>query len=120
MITNRLREQFRFFHDNAGWSTPPGKAACALSLARAETAAEELGIEFTWETDDDIDDSWMDERERAKPHEWLICRAVLGDRVLAALCGIVDPDRTYGRVVEAELAQEAIDELNATAEAAYA
>ena len=39
---------YRFFKDNAGYATPPGCAACALSLARAEIAAEQEGLTFEW------------------------------------------------------------------------
>lgn len=34
------RSAFRFFFAHAGYSSPPGRAACALSLARAEALLE--------------------------------------------------------------------------------
>jgi len=34
------RERFRFFLEHAGYCTPPGRAACALKLARAEEGLE--------------------------------------------------------------------------------
>lgn len=33
-----FRKAWRFFHENAGWATPPGHAACAKLLAEAEAA----------------------------------------------------------------------------------
>lgn len=115
-----LRRAFQFFHKNAGYIV--GRAAeCALSLARSEQIAADIGIEFRWEWDDDPDDSWMSERERAQPHEWVCCRAFSADGTcLAGLCGIVDPDESYRRVVEAELASEALQAIGECAETAYA
>jgi hypothetical protein len=103
-----LRKAFQFFLDNAGYATPPGRAACALELARAERYAYEQEWSWEWRFDDDADLSWMDDAERAKEHE--VLGAILNDRDgnhLASLWGIVDPDATYRRVVEAELASEA-------------
>lgn len=41
------RARFRFFHEHAGYSTPPGRAACALELAKAEELLEEAeGLEL--------------------------------------------------------------------------
>jgi hypothetical protein len=34
------RARFGFFLEHAGYATPPGRAACALGLARAEAAFE--------------------------------------------------------------------------------
>jgi hypothetical protein len=31
----QLQQRFRFFLEHAGYATPPGRAACALALARA-------------------------------------------------------------------------------------
>jgi hypothetical protein len=45
-------EAFRFFLEHAGYCDPPGRAACAMNLARAETRAKELGLTVTWEDDD--------------------------------------------------------------------
>ena len=38
-MSSTTYSRFKFFRENAGWSTPPGKAQCALQLARAEEVA---------------------------------------------------------------------------------
>jgi len=103
-----LRERFAFFQEHAGYIIGE-RARCALHLARAELAAEDSGWAVEWEWEQDIDDSWMSEAERAKDHEWT-CALLkdAGGNVLASLGGICDADRTYRRVVEAELADEAL------------
>lgn len=54
-----LQDRFRFFLQNAGYATPPGRAACALALARAEQrlAADVAGgaLEVVVEADQDHD-----------------------------------------------------------------
>ena len=114
-------EQF-FFYQNAGYSydtkteTPEqGRIRCAKSLAEAEAVGQRLGYVFEWEFDQDPDLSWMSDEERAQEHEVLCCRIVDPENArhsLASLCGITDPDRHYSRVIEAELASEAIGELD--------
>jgi len=122
------RQAYQFFKDNAGGIV--GESALgAARLARAEEAlatAVNAGVaRVLWEWDDNIDDSWMAERERKQPHEWTRCAIVrdvtytrLGAGILngttyqhteclASLHGIVDADRNYMRVIEAELALEA-------------
>lgn len=102
-----LQEAFRFFHANAGGIVGE-HAVCALHLAKAEEWAQLNDLRVDWEPDHIEDLSWMSDAERAQPHE-CYC-AVLRDpegTVLAVLGGIVDPDRKYTRVVEAELASEA-------------
>jgi hypothetical protein len=52
------------------------------------------------------------ERQGACPgHEALSCTVRVDGEVLASLGGIVDADRDYCRVIEAELASEAMYEL---------
>ncbi len=104
-----LRDAFRFFLENAGYATPPGRAACALDLARAEQDAELMGFSFEWVSDDDPDLSWMTPEELAQDHESLGCivRNASGTSV-GSLWGIIDPDADYRRVIEAELASEAL------------
>jgi hypothetical protein len=105
-----------FFYDHAGYSygkdekPEDGRIRCAKDLAESESIAARLQWSYEWEWDNDIDDSWMDEEERAKPHEWLCVRMMDGNKVLQALGGIVDPDNDYRRVVEAELASEELAE----------
>jgi hypothetical protein len=106
-ITN-LRRGYRFFFENAGYIVGH-RAECALALARAERRARDNNWAAEWVADDDADLSWMTEDERQQPHEVLGC--VLRDadgNVLASLWGITDPDSSYQRVVEAELAAEAL------------
>jgi hypothetical protein len=116
---NTSRKAFRFFLEHAGYATPPGRAACALGLSRAEERAKAVGITFEWEWDEDADLSWMDDRDRyyhhdggkrhPREHEVLGCIARGPDgEHLASLWGIVDADASYRRVVEAELAAEAL------------
>lgn len=112
------RRAWEFFHVNAGGIV--GQSAIgAANLARAEARLAEAvdagEVRVEWEYDDDYDDSWMSERERTHRHEWTRCAIVrdaqcnLGrshTEYLASLSGIVDADRNYRRIVEAELACE--------------
>ena len=60
------------------------------------------------EYDQDADLSFMTETEQAEPREVMVCIARYRDGVVAGcLGGIVDANRDYVRVVEAELAAEA-------------
>jgi hypothetical protein len=114
-------DQF-FFYQNAGYSHNPktetpeqGRVRCAKGLAEAEAVGQRLGYVFEWEFDQDPDLSWMSDEERTQEHEVLCCRIVDPENArhsLAFLCGITDPDRNYSRVIEAELASEAIGELD--------
>jgi len=103
MATSReMRRRYDFFKEHAGYVVGR-RAAGALDLARAEDYASAHGWYTTWEPDADGDPSSPDVRE--------IEVAVLHDEdgeVLAALGGIEDADHNYRRVVEAELAQEAM------------
>ena len=114
-------DQF-FFYQHAGYSHNPktetaeqGRLRCAVELAEAEAIGQRLGYEFDWEWDSDPDLSWMSDDEREQEHEVLCCRIPDPDNTrysLASLCGITDPDSNYRRVIEAELASEAIAELD--------
>ena len=119
-----LSDAETFFFKNAGYSYKPseqtkeqGRVECAKALAKAEDEAREHGIEFVWEQDVDPDISWMDRKQRKqyRKGELLMLQAyATQDRAargsLASLGGISvlgwsDP---YRRVVNAELAQEAL------------
>ena len=114
-----LERRTRFFQEHAGYATPPGRMACAKALAQAEIEAEANEFTFEWEGEQDPDWSWFtDSRGRsAEPSErdiQLCCLLKDEDgKVLASLGGIhfntwnwyADP---YRRVVEAELASEAL------------
>ncbi len=107
-----LRKAFQFFLKYAPYSTPPGRAACALELARAERRAWNEGITFEWDWDWDFDPANLpaEDLDPARQHEIFCCRAVSpSGETLAALCGVVDPTSEYRRVVEAELALEALE-----------
>jgi hypothetical protein len=114
-------DQF-FFYQNAGYSydskteTPEqGRLRCARELAEAEAIAQRLEYVYEWEFDECPDLSWMSDEEREQEREVLCCRIVDPENTrysLASLCGITDADRNYGRVIEAELAAEAIANLD--------
>lgn len=110
---------FEFFLKNAGFSYNPatetpakGKARCARELAKAERDASALGYTFEWLIDEDADNSWMDEELKAENQEafWCACYDYEGT-LRASLSGIFEPSHEYRRVVEAELAQEALESV---------
>lgn len=110
-----LIRDVRFFREHGGGVVGEATRG-ALSLARAEREMQRRGWTVEWRDDPDADWSWLDqpgfEKEKAKEHE--VYGAVLRDRrgtVLASLWGIFDPDAKYQRVVEAELASEALHGL---------
>jgi hypothetical protein len=111
----RMREAVAFFRKHAGYAQHAGESVAtaktrnARALAHAEIEAETHGWKVQWEEDPE---EWQGEGER--PFEVLV--AVLrnedGD-ALASLGGIdmtgnTRTDRDYGRVIEAELALEAL------------
>jgi hypothetical protein len=120
-MNRQLQERFRFFFHHAGYATPPGKAASALALARAEHVAKDIAdATFEWQDDTDqpiedlIDRNIFrsDEEFRAYCDRYrddvtgCVLRDANGD-VRASLWAIIGADSAYRRVVEAELAQEA-------------
>lgn len=125
-VSKDLRSRWKFFMEWAGYATPPGRAACALSLARAECWAEEEGVRAEWEQDECPDLSWCEDcaaavqlrrsdyseracwlRSHTEEHfaEQYGCTLTLGGETVS-LWGIDRPCPEYRRVVEAELAQE--------------
>lgn len=130
MLDRDLLERFRFFHKWAGYSTPPGRAVCALNLARAERWAEREQLAVHWCDDEYPDVSWMDEGQLERLNagvDFLLCAVLTdsdaaerrhglqyleaADPIYASLGGIhIGPqglDDPYCRVVAAELAAEA-------------
>ena len=126
------REAFRFFLENAGYCVG-SRAQGAINLARAEADAKKLGITFEWAPEMEPYDGagccedvkrhaqylrndgrtmearWL-EREHMHDAEW--CAARYKGETLASLGMIADADRTYRRVVQAELAMEALAALD--------
>jgi hypothetical protein len=113
-----LRKSWQFFLEHAGYATPPGRAACALELARAELAfldaESDNRARIVWEHDSDADTSWMDE-DVARDCQDMTCEYVVLQvwqddarewDTVASLGGIFGADDTYRRVVRAELASE--------------
>jgi hypothetical protein len=90
----------------------------AQSLARAEAEAERRGWTYDWSFDEDPDISWMTDKQRKEVETGKveILQVLLRDergKVLESLGGIVLQGRRntkdpYARVVEAELAAEAL------------
>jgi hypothetical protein len=107
--------------ENAGYATPPGRAACAIELARAEVKAwDDEQIRFRWEYDLEPDLSWCD-CGHCETHECLVCVCEVrcgeceGWTTAAVLGGIIDAGEDYRRIVEAELALEAYDPTKSAA-----
>ena len=108
----------QFFMANAGSGQKPGatkaqaKRRNAVALAEAESEAASRGWRVKWEHDEE--EYQMGDAEEERPFE--VLSAVLYDgegNVLGSLGGIgmsgnAAKDRAYGRVVEAELASEAL------------
>lgn len=103
-----------FFRKHAG-SVIGREEENARALAHAEQEATARGWNVEWSHDPEGWDSLGDiDPETVKE----VLSAVLRDEnggVLASLGSIVDPDRAYGRVVEAELALEALSEQRGSA-----
>lgn len=110
MVSKSLRSAFRFFHEHSGYSVPPGRAVCALDLARAEALASEEGWRVEWHDDAEGARDWYCECG-CQPSEVLGCVLTFthddGSEAHFSLWGIGDPSPEYRRVVEAELASEA-------------
>lgn len=119
--TTTMLERFRFFCQNAGYSIPPGRASCAMTLARAERDGKVRGLRVVWEDEYEV---WDGDCEAPKVHAMASIYhpdrapdARRGDPhfyVLAHL-GSIALDSwhdDYMRVVEAELMQEALDVLD--------
>lgn len=118
-LSDRQR-RILFFREHAGYCVGR-RILGAMELADAEIAAEQARIRFEWHWDDDADWSWMDQecfakaKLREQEHEVFYCLALDDDgECLASLGSIFDPSNEYRRVIEAELAQEALGELCAT------
>jgi hypothetical protein len=118
-MAKSIIDRARFFLEHAGYCEPPGRVACALVLARAEARAEALGLSVVW---DDEQDAWEGDCPAPPVHACAHVPdpdprrfAYLASLGSIALLSWRDP---YKRVVEAELAQEALAVLDRAASAA--
>jgi hypothetical protein len=112
-----------FFNEWAGWSYDPatespeeGRARTARHLAQAEEEAERRGWYVEWSDDWEITDHAAEYGEEAYPNgNPETCEnADLYDEhgnMIRSLGCIDDADANYRRVVEAELAAEALAEM---------
>jgi hypothetical protein len=110
---DRLRKKIAFFYEHGGYSTSPGQSVeegrreSAERLARAEAFGEEAGWKVSWEPDQE--EYQMGDAETEPPSEVYVAALLdANDNVLGSLGGIGDPDNNYKRLVEAELALEAM------------
>lgn len=116
---NPIPADVRFFFTHASFSYFPGKETptdgrlrCARELAAAERNGRVAGLSFEWHVDDVDSSEWSDEKPAYV--QWAcICHDAEGEAV--ASLGCIDFGRDgepwsdpYRRVVEAELAAEAL------------
>lgn len=95
-----------FFRDRG--SSP----SVALALVRGEIYAQERNWVFEWAHEENFHnphEDWCDVEDCNGEHEVLYCTLTSDGEYRASLGGIIDPDRAYGRIVEAELACEAME-----------
>lgn len=120
---NDLTEAFRFHEHNGGYCTPPGRAACGLDAARAETRLDRLGERAEFVVDWDEEPPFHDEPEviarlESGETEWLRAHVEIDGTVLASLGGIelltenASRRNSDLRVLRAQLAQEAFGSLD--------
>lgn len=104
-IDPKLKRAYDFFKEHAGYVVGR-RAEGSLALARAEAIASSLGWSVDWEIDEE---EYQLGDEEDEPSEVFV--AVLRDEdgeSMEVLGGIADPTRQYRRIVEAELALEAL------------
>lgn len=109
-----MTQDEQFFFDTAGFSYNPateteaeGKLKSAIAYAAAEAYARNELWYFEWVPDLEADPyDWDGEGPIGNEAYGCILRDASG-KALASLWGIWDPDGTYRRVVQAELALEA-------------
>ena len=119
-----MAEAQRFFLDNAGWSTPPGREACAEALAEAEAwlhrqlAHDPPRASVEWLDDPEPEPSY----ELGEGNAWYGCVVRVGHREASLWSIELLPDdwphpwrdpAGYARVVTAELASEILSEQRA-------
>jgi len=133
-VNGRLYKAFQFFRQHAGFSTPPGRAQCALDLARAEQYAHDHDWVYEWELEQENPVDVLGEPDPVNgpfydpTNDFVYCvlrdsepschdayGRPVGGSVLGSLGMIEESKDTrerndYRRVVEAELALEAMYE----------
>ena len=121
-----LSKQEQFFYKHAAYSYDPkteteehGRVRCARAMARAEQYASDMDWGFCWEYDADGCIGCDCENEdcacsSGANHETFVCVVRdLDGKVLASCGSICSPSNDYTRVMEAELALEAMPDLEA-------
>jgi hypothetical protein len=117
-----LHDAFTFFFENAGFSwnssqgetEQQGRERCALDLAKAEAQGKALGFAFAWGRDDTTNREFTD--EGPEYYLWRVALVHEGE-ALEHLSGVDfgkdgNPyTNDYRRVVEAELASQAIHQI---------
>lgn len=105
----------QFFYEHAGYSFDPktetqeqGKLRCAKELAEAERIAANLEWRFEWVDDWMGSHDWKEYSGEPATCEQCTVYDPSSNRVLASLSCIDDADNNYRRVIEAELAAEAL------------
>jgi hypothetical protein len=117
MLPSRLIRAYRWFRGRSG--AVGRDAAVALYLARAELAVKDAGIRWSWEDDpyawsdwhSDVRRGYSQESDRPERIEMVLAIGPDDEPLPVSLCGIFDADDDYRRLVQAELASEAIDAL---------
>jgi hypothetical protein len=120
LVPEPTTEDVAFFYEHAGYGWNPeteaeqeGHARSARTLAVAEMRAKARGFVFTWSKDWEVgnhkafygaDSAYADQ----EPDTCETCVAYYDDEVVASLGCIDDATPEYRRVVEAELAAEAL------------
>jgi len=111
----KLTDAERFFYYHAGFSYDPKietrqqrKLRCAREMADAEAYARRAGWTFSWFDDWQFNHTKEYGREY-EPQTCECCQLQDADgEVLESLCCIDDADANYRRVIEAELADQAL------------
>lgn len=106
----------QFFYDNAGLSYIPGKETPeegrlrnALEYATAEEWARDYDADYQWSDDWGIDHvAEFPDAYDSEPETCEACLMYIDGELVASLSCIDDADDNYRRIIEAELALEAI------------
>lgn len=126
-MSDRMKNPFplgsaeAFFFNHAGYSydakietRKQGRTRCAVDLTRAERYAQENEWEFEWESDWSVGShkDFFGKGSAYEDSEPSTCESCLlrdsDGKVLETLSCIDDADSNYRRVIEAELASEAM------------